>query len=322
MGMTYALLIDDFAKGIFENDDELEKLTDIRHVFEICGHDLIVISKELSEDHLFKWYYYDNNTWRKIVRDKRSSVSVFSPFVDDVIIGSINNRINDPGRNIWYANIKQLVIDKHNLYRDKESRITREDYNFIDVMKLCMNNSGAIIRRDADETLIDHLILTNNVKCDILGSLIKDIIDEVDYADNICHNHNYNSAQVKAITDRNHQPVVLITNDQFSDNEFMHLLGFYMRKTPDINHMIGVIRSSSFIHQDVMIETIVSLNNMNQWELTGNKINVNLYTHADRHMLYLSDDQFLDDLIYRGIKVTGCTSSKLYDFVERYTMVK
>ena len=71
-----------------------------------------------------------------------------------------------------------------------------------------------------------------------------------------------------------------------------------------------------------MIETIVSLNNMNQWELTGNKINVNLYTHADQHMLYLSDDQFLDDLIYRGIKVTGCTSSKLYDFVERYTMVK
>lgn len=313
MGMTYALLIDDFAKGIFENDDELEKLTDIRHVFEICGHDLIVISKELSGDNLFKWYYYDINTWRKIVRDKRSSVSVFSPFIDDVIIGNINNRINDPGRNSWYGNIKQLVIDNHNLYIDKESRITREDYNFIDVMELCMNNSGAII--DADETLIDHLILTNNVKCDILGSLIKDIMNEVDYADNIvCNDHKFINRQIEDSIECNHQPILLITDDQFSDNEFMHLLGFYIRKTPDINYMIGVIRSSSFIQQDVMIDTI-GLNDMNQWEITGNKINVKF---RSQHMLYLSDDLFLDDLISRGIKVTGCTSCKLYDFVERY----
>ena len=315
MGMTYALLIDDFAKGIFENDDELEKLTVIRHVFEICGHDLIVISKELCDDHLYKWYYYDTNTWRKIVQDKMGSVSVFSPFIDDVIIGRINNRINDPGRNIWYADIKQLVVDKSNLYKNKESCIVHEDYNFINVMKLCINNSGAMIRRADYGILIDHLILTNNVKCDILGALIKCIIDDIDYADDIVRgNHEFINEQIEVSIECNHQPMILITDDQFSDNEFMHLLGFYIRKTPDINYMIGVIRSSSFIQQDVMIETI-GLNAMNQWEITGNKINVKF---RSQHMLYLSDDLFLDDLISRGIKVTGCTSCKLYDFVERY----
>lgn len=311
MSKTYALLIDDFIMDLFNTEDKLKKLNDIRHIFEICGHDLIIISKV---DGCYNWYYYDTNTWREIARDKRN-ISTFSPFIDDVIIGSINYKVIDMERDAWYADIEQLVVDKQNRYRSKEYRITREDYNFINVKKLCMNNSGAIIRRIDDEILIDHMILTNNVKCDILGALIKCIIDDIDYADDTVRgNHEFINEQIGVSIECNHQPMILITDDQFSDNEFMHLLGFYIRKTPDINYMIGVIRSSSFIQQDVMIETI-GLNAMNQWENTGNKINVKF---RSQHMLYLSDDLFLDDLLSHGIKVTGCTSCKLYDFIENH----
>lgn len=311
MSKTYALLIDDFIMDLFNTEDKLKKLNDIRHIFEICGHDLIIISKV---DGCYNWYYYDTNTWREIARGKRN-ISTFSPFIDDVIIGSINYKVIDMERDAWYADIEQLVVDKQNRYRSKEYRITREDYNFINVKKLCMNNSGAIIRRSDDEILIDHMILTDNVNGNILGALIKCIIDDIDYADDTVRgNHEFINEQIEVSIECNHQPMILIMDDQFSDNEFMHLLGFYIRKTPDINYMIGVIRSSSFIQQDVMIETI-GLNAMNQWEITGNKINVKF---RSQHMLYLSDDLFLDDLISRGIKVTGCTSCKLYDFVERY----
>lgn len=311
MSKTYALLIDDFIMDIFDTEDKLKKLNDIRHIFEICGHDLIIISKV---DGCYNWYYYDINTWKEIARSKRN-ISAISPFIDDVIIGSINYKVIDMERDAWYADIEQLVVDKQNRYKSKEYRITREDYNFINVKKLCMNNSGAIIRRSDDEILIDHMILTDNVKCDILGALIKCIIDDIDYADDTVRgNHEFINEQIEVSIECTHQPMILITDDQFSDNEFMHLLGFYIRKTPDINYMIGVIRSSSFIQQDVMIETI-GLNAMNQWEITGNKINVKF---RSQHMLYLSDDLFLDDLISRGIKVTGCTSCKLYDFIENH----
>lgn len=311
MSKTYALLIDDFIMDIFDTENKLKKLNDIRHIFEICGHDLIIISKV---DGCYNWYYYDINTWKEIARSKRN-ISAISPFIDDVIIGSINYKVIDMERDAWYADIEQLVVDKQNRYKSKEYRITREDYNFINVKKLCMNNSGAIIRRSDDEILIDHMILTDNVNGNILGALIKCIIDDIDYADDtVCGNHEFINEQIEVSIECNHQPMILITDDQFSDNEFMHLLGFYIRKTPDINYMIGVIRSSSFIQQDVMIETI-GLNAMNQWEITGNKINVKFHS---QHMLYLSDDLFLDDLISRGIKVTGCTSCKLYDFIENH----
>lgn len=311
MSKTYALLIDDFIMDLFNTEDKLKKLNDIRHIFEICGHDLIIISKV---DGCYNWYYYDTNTWREIARGKRN-ISTFSPFIDDVIIGSINYKVIDMERDAWYADIEQLVVDKQNRYRSKEYRITREDYNFINVKKLCMNNSGAIIRRSDYEILIDHMILTDNVNGNILGALIKCIIDDIDYADDTVRgNHEFINEQIEVSIECNHQPMILITDDQFSDNDFMHLLGFYIRKTPDINYMIGVIRSSSFIQQDVMIETI-GLNAMNQWEITGNKINLKF---RSQHMLYLSDDLFLDDLISRGIKVTGCTSCKLYDFIENH----
>lgn len=314
MSKTYALLIDDFIMDLFNTEDKLKKLNDIRHIFEICGHDLIIISKV---DGYYNWYYYDTNTWREIARGKRN-ISTFSPFIDDVIIGSINYKVIDMERDAWYADIEQLVVDKQNRYRSKEYRITREDYNFINVKKLCMNNSGAIIRRSDDEILIDHMILTNNVKCDILGALIKCIIDDIDYADDTVRgNHEFINEQIGVSIECNHQPMILITDDQFSDNEFMHLLGFYIRKTPDINYMIGVIRSSSFIQQDAMIE-LIGVNSMNQWDFTGDNIHVKLYTSDGLRMLYLLDESFLDELIARGIRVTGCTSCKLYDFIENH----
>lgn len=314
MSKTYALLIDDFIMDIFDTEDKLKKLNDIRHIFEICGHDLIIISKV---DGCYNWYYYDINTWKEIARSKRN-ISAISPFIDDVIIGSINYKVIDMERDAWYADIEQLVVDKQNRYKSKEYRITREDYNFINVKKLCMNNSGAIIRRSDDEILIDHMILTDNVNGNILGAFIKDIIYEVDVRDQLIRgNRDYNDMQIDSTMAKNHQPIVLITDDQFSDNEFMSLFGFYIRKTPRINYMIGVIRWSSFIQQDVMIE-LIGVNSMNQWDFTGDNIHVKLYTSGGFHMLYLLDESFLDELIARGIRVTGCTSCKLYDFIENH----